>query len=234
MLTEKVFTIKEISQHLRVPEDAILNEVTAGRLRVVRVGEHVRVLGSDFNAYLTADFRMAGTKPLTSAATTQDHEKLSPLDLSPASPFDHTWPAMKGEAKTTEQFTDAREGIVSDSGRELHIKIGFTSRDSAGKRRRRSLVLVDRYPTVEFVAADEAPKGRMASIIRGRDGKQLPVGATLPPEYKDLSVGPYNEVVRGPRASNGMAVICESQDVATMVRHALIRHRFREARATNK
>ncbi len=30
MFSEKVFTIEEISQHLRVPEDAILSEVTAG------------------------------------------------------------------------------------------------------------------------------------------------------------------------------------------------------------
>jgi excisionase family DNA binding protein len=234
MLSEKVFTIEEISQHLRVPEDAILKEVTAGRLRALRVGEHVRVRESDFDAYLNADFEAAGGKAPTSSATATDNKKLNRLELSPANPFDHTWPARKGAVKTTERFTDAREGIVSDGGRERHIKIGFTSRNSAGKRRRRCLILVDRYPTVEFVAADEKPQGRMASIIRNRSGKQLPIGATLPPEYKDLPVGPYNEIVKGPRASNGVAVVCESQDVTTMVKHALIRQRFRETRATKQ
>ncbi len=59
----------------------------------------------------------------------------------------------------------------------------------------------------------KSPTGKMASIIRDRNGKQLPIGATLPPEYKELPVGAYNEVVKGPRASNGVAVVCESQDV---------------------
>lgn len=231
---EKVFTIEEISQHLRVPEDAMIKEIAAGRLRALRVGEHVRVRESDFNVYLNADFEAPDAKALTSAATTTQNKKLSPFELSPASSFAHTWPAKKGAVKTTEQFTDAREGVVSDGGRERHVKIGFTSRNSAGKRRRRCLILVDRYPTVEFVAADERPKGKMASIIRDRNGKQLPIGATLPPAYRDLPVGPYNEIVKGPRASNGVAVVCESHDVATMVKHALIRYRFREVRATNQ
>lgn len=234
VLSEKVFTIEEISQHLRVPEDAILKEVTAGRLRALRLGEYIRVREPDFNAYLNADFEVLDAKALTSAAAATENKKLSPLDLSPASSFEHTWPAKKGAVKTTERFTDAREGVVPDGGRERHVKIGFTLRNSAGQRRRRGLILVDRYPTVEFVAADERPNGKMASIIKDRNGKQLPVGATLPPEYKDLPVGPYNEIVNGPRASNGVAVVCESQDVATMVKHALIRYRFREARSANQ
>src|SRR5205809_1772559 len=37
------------------------------------------------------------------------------------------------------------------------------------------LILVDRYATVEFVSKDTSPKGSMASIIKDRHGKQLPV-----------------------------------------------------------
>jgi excisionase family DNA binding protein len=234
MFTEKVFTIEEISEHLRVPEDAVLQEVTAGRLRTLRIAGHVRVRESDFNAYLTASCEAPDATEIASAAPANEARKQNLFELSPAPPFDHTWPANKGAVKTTEQFVEARQGIVSDAGRERHVKIGFTLRSSAGKRRRRCLILVDRYPTVEFVAADEKPKGKMASIIRGRNGKQLPIGATLPPEYKDLPVGSYNEVVRGPRASNGVAVVCDSRDFATMVKHALVRYRFREGRAATR
>jgi excisionase family DNA binding protein len=222
MLSENVFTVEEISNHLRVPEDAVMAEVTAGRLRALNIAGHIRVRESDLNSYLSAEFQ----------ATSVSTAKKGSLNLTAVTDFDQTWPAVKGEPRSTERFTDAREGIVRDDGRERHIKIGFTFRKSAGKLRRRSLVLVNRYATVEFVAADERAEGKMASIIRGRDGKQLQIGATLPPEYKDLPVGPYNSVVQGPHASNGLAVICDSQDVETMVRHALIRYRFREARAS--
>ena len=54
----------------------------------------------------------------------------------------------------------------------------------------------------------------------------------LPPEYKNLPIGSYNEVVQGPRASNGVAVLCDSRDFAAMVKHALIRYKFREGRAS--
>jgi hypothetical protein len=70
----------------------------------------------------------------------------------------------------------------------------------------------------------------MASIIRDRNGKQLPVGATLPPEYQGLPVGPYRDVVVGPGASNGLAVICEAPDIDSMVKHALIRYQYRKDR----
>lgn len=234
MFTETVYTIEEISQHLRVPPDAILKEVGSGRLRAVRLGEHLRICESDFNSFLRSDFEAADGNPLTAAVVGSGIKTPQALEVSPTEPFDHTWPARKGAARTTEHFMEAREGIVSDRGRERHVKLGFTSRKSAGKLRRRCLVLVDRYPTVEFVAADEKPNGRMASIIKNRNGKQLPIGATLPPEYKDLPVEPYNELIKGPRASSGLAVVCDSRDFASMIEHALIRYRFREARALTK
>lgn len=206
--------------------------IRAGRLRVLRPGGHVRVRESDFKAYLDATSEELQRIEVESGGRVSATKKKQLIDLNPAPPFDHTWPSKKGAKKTTEHFTDAYEGIAPDGGRERHVKIGFTLRTSAGKRRRRCLVLVDRYPTVEFVAADEKATGKMASIIRGRNGKQLPTGATLPPEYKDLPIGSYNALVQGPRASNGVAVLCDSRDFTTMVKHALIRHKFREARAS--
>jgi len=110
------------------------------------------------------------------------------------------------------------------------VRVGFTERYTAGKDRRRSLVLINRYPTVEFGSADTSGTGLMASIIKDRSGRQVPVGAQLPPEYANLRVGPYQQVVVGLGASNGLAVICESDDVRTMVIHALIRYQYRKDR----
>src|SRR5690349_18662660 len=143
MLTEKVFTVEEISQHLRVPEGAVLQEVTNGRLRALDVGGHVRVRESDFNAYLNATFEKRDAEG-TSEGFAADAKKQDFLELRQAPSFDHTWPAVKGAVKTTEHFTEALEGVVPGGGRARHVKIGFTFRKSAGKRRRRCLILVDR------------------------------------------------------------------------------------------
>jgi hypothetical protein len=70
----------------------------------------------------------------------------------------------------------------------------------------------------------------MASIIRDRAGKHLPVGANVPPEYTDFRIEGYRDIVVGPGAPNGLAVICNQDDVQTMVRHALIRYRYRAER----
>jgi hypothetical protein len=231
MFAENVFTIEEVGQHLRVPEDAIRREIATGRLRVLDVAGFIRVRESDLNAYLSSHVGKDEAKTLLMTAVSESGGKnQSSFQLKTALDFTYTWPAKKGAKKPVEQFTGVREGVALYRGKEYHVKMGFTYRHSAGKRRRRSLVLVDRYATVEFVAADEKTTGKMASIIKDRNGKQLPVGATLPPEYQGLPVAPYSEVVVGAGASNGLAVVCESNDIHTMIKHALIRYRFREER----
>jgi hypothetical protein len=232
MFTENVFTIEEVSQHLRVPEDAIRREIGAGRLLALDVAGFIRVRESDLTAYLNAHLEKEDAKAvLTSAVVENEVKNQNPFQLSPAPDFTYTWPAKKGAKKPTEQYTGVREGVASYRGKEYRVKMGFTFRQSAGKRRRRCLFLIDRYATVEFVAADEKTSGKMAAIIRDRNGKQLPVGATLPLEYQGLPVAPYSDVVVGAGASNGLAVVCDSEDFATMLKHALIRYRFREERA---
>jgi excisionase family DNA binding protein len=209
MPLENVFTIEEISQHFRVPLDAIQREIDSGRLRTIEIGGFVRVRESDLDSLLNPERK-------------NDTKDRNALVLDPTPEFSHTWPDKK-----VERFIEAHEGLASYGGKEYRVKLGFTVRNSAGRHRRRCLVLVDRYATVEFVAADEKSNGKMASIIKDRDGKQLPVGATLPPEYEGIPVGPYRDVVVGSGASNGLAVVCEQRDFDVMVKHALIRYRFR-------
>ena len=218
MFSEKVYTLEEVAEHFRVPIEAIHEEITSGHLRAKNVGGHMRILESDLNAY------KAGANGSAQAFNSSTQSDAS-VNLGDAPDFSHTWPDSK-----MEQFSDVREGTATYAGRNYHVKVGFTMRPSAGKTRRRSLVLIDRYPTVEFVSAGTEKNGLMASIIKDRSGKQLPVGVAPPVEYTNLRVGPYQAVVVGPGAPNGLAVICSSDDIQTMVRHALIRYRYRQER----
>lgn len=222
MFNEQIYTLEEVAKHLRVPVEAVRSEIASGRLKATRVAEYVRIRESDLNAFKNG--------PLNSLSVPTSRNDLQPsLDLGEASDFSYTWPN-----KNTEHFTSAKEGVLTDAGTNYHVKIGFTVRKSAGKKRRRSLVLINRYPTVEFVSADAGGQGPMASIIRDPAGKQLPTGARLPAEYSGLRIGPYRDIVTGPGAPNGLAVLCDPHDVESMARHGVIRYRYRADRNQNR
>jgi hypothetical protein len=217
MLNEKVYTPEELAEHCKVPLEALNDEIAKGHLRVKKIAGYVRILEADWHAYITG---VNGSPQATSAVQLDVS-----INLGDAPSFSHTWPDGKKE-----KFTDVHEGTATYGGRSYHVKVGFTTRDSAGKTRRRSLVLIDRYPTVEFVNAGTNGNGLMASIIKDRSGKQVPVGVVPPAEYANVRVGPYQDVVVGPGASNGLAVISNSDDIQTMVLHGLIRYRYRKER----
>lgn len=222
MFRENVYTLEEVSQHLRVPAEAVQKEIAAGRLRAIDVAGYLRVCESDLNKYKgEAQARSTSTGTYTPPPDDQT------CMLKPTNNFRYKWPDGKDE-----EFTDAQEGTASYGGRTHHVKLGFTIRHSAGKPRRRCLILVDRYATVEFVAAeqDTSPQSLMASIIKDRKGKQLPVGARVPPEYQGIRIGPYRSVVDGSGAPNGLAVLCEASDDNAMIKHALIRYKYRGER----
>lgn len=217
MLDEKVFTVEEVSEYLRVPVEVVLREVAEGRLEAMRIAGFIRIDEPALVAYKNQ------------AKTTSIQNSKAPKDISlklkTTADFSHVWPDGKNE-----KFTEVQEGVASYLGREYHIKLGFTNRQAVGTLRRRCVVLVDRYPTVEFVGADTNKTGMLASIIRNRQAKQVTSEAMVPQEYQRLPVGGYREIVNGTGAPNGLAVICKQDDFQTMVRHALIRHRYREER----
>lgn len=216
MPLETIYMPEEVADYLRVTIDAVEQAIAKGDLKAIRVGNYVRISESDLKTFLTGSPATTSSKPAA----------IAKAGFSPGKDFTFTWPDKKKE-----QFTNVTEGTVSYRGRTRHVRIGFTVRNSAGKPRRRSLVLVDRYATVEFVSKDTSLKGPMASIIKDRQGKQVPVGAAPPAEYASLPTGPYQQVVSGPGASNGLAVICNSDDLDVMVQHALIRYTYRQERA---
>jgi hypothetical protein len=207
---------------LKVPVDAVRAEITSGKLQALTVHDYVRIRESALNVYKSEAF--AG--PAQPRETKNDNAP----HLTAAADFEHTWPDKKHE-----KFTNVCEGVAAYAGRNYHLKVGFTTRISAGKDRRRSLVLVDRYPTVEFVSASTSSKSsQMASIIKDREGKQLPAGSAPPQEYAGLTVGAYRDVVTGAGAPNGLAVLCSSDDFATMVQHPLIRYHYRRQRGAKR
>ncbi|MFB3915760.1 MAG: helix-turn-helix domain-containing protein [Terriglobales bacterium] len=229
MFSEAIYTLEEVAQHLRVPVEAVRQEIEAGRLTALNVAGLVRIGESDLNAYKNQARAIAPpaarSSPASSAAPVNGD---SFLKLHNGADFTHRWPDA-----SKEDYKDVHEGVASYGGRTYHVKLGFTVREAAGKKRLRSLVLVDRYATVEFAGADDnlTDSSLIASVIKDRSGKQLPAGAAVPPEYQGLPIGSYREVVDGPGASNGMAVVCQASDFETMVKHALIRYTYRAERS---
>lgn len=226
---ENIYTVEEISKHLRVPLEAVQKEIDSGRLQALDIAGHLRITELALAEYmnnvrLKPNKNEAWQRPQDTGA--QEREEW--LSLQSASDFVHRWPDNKEE-----EYRNAREGVAISAGRQYHIKLGWTIRKSAGEERRRWLVLVDRYPTVEFVTCnDHGENGAeyTVSIIRDRKGKQVPALAAVPPEYKDLQTAVYSTKVKGPGTSNGQAVVCAANDFHTMVRHALIRTRYRQER----
>ena len=52
MFEDEVFSIEEVSQHLRVPTEAVMTEVASGKLRAFIVaGEYFRVAGDDYEMH---------------------------------------------------------------------------------------------------------------------------------------------------------------------------------------
>ncbi len=217
MALVNMHTMEQVANSLQVAEEEIQKEITNGRLQAVRIGSHIRISDAALNDFINraSTTMVQPTKPAA--------QQQSDIRLQQAPNFFHIWPDKKKE-----KFVDVQEGVAEYLGGNYQVKVGFTTRHSAGKDRRRSLVIINRYPTVEFVSADTKAGGRMASIIRDRAGKQLPVGANVPQEYAGLPVAPYKDVVAGPGAANCMAVICEHDEIEIMVRHALIRFRYRQ------
>jgi len=210
----------EAAANLRVPPKTVLEEIEAGRLNVVRVGGELRIRKEDL---------------LTPG---RDHSPPRPTgeflldEVEPAPAFRWKWPSEKGttnEEQCPEAFrTRAR---ISD-GRVLPILIGVTQRTAAGKERKRILVVVDGSPVVEFVGGDDPHV--VAGIVKpeGDSQRHLRNGEPVPPAYESLDTRPYNEVVRGPHASSGIAVVCDESDYKTMILHALIRWTVKKDRGS--
>jgi hypothetical protein len=212
---EAVLTLQEVSQHLRLPIEVVREEISAGHLRVMNFAGHIRVSESDLSRF-EEQAKSPSLLVAQLGAVSDDS-----LQLRPASPFIQKWPDG-----SEERYDNSQEGTVRYLGTEFGVKLGFCRRNAAGCLRVRALVLIDRYPTVEFAGVDGTigGAGLIASVIKDRRRRHIPVGSEIPPEYQAFQVSSYRDVVNGPGAPSGLAVICAQTDYVTMVRHALIRY----------
>ena len=226
---DNIYTVEEVSKHLRVPQEAVQKEIESGRLQAFEVSGHIRISESALGEYK----RLAILKSGMAGRNNSHSSRVGlQLNLSSAPNFIQHWPDGK-----VEEYQDVHEGMATYEGREYHLKLGWTFRKTGGEKRQRWLVIVDKYPSVEFVKSNDDGLGGTefaASIIKDRRGKQVPPLATLPLEYEQLPNGTYSDYVKGRGIPNGQAVVCAVDDFETMVRHGLIRYRYREDRRKQK
>lgn len=140
-------------------------------------------------------------------------------------PFEYSWPDSN-----MENHDKAYKSTILIGGQQKAITIGFTWRWSAGRLRRRANIFLGTppklYPIVVFSGANDFETSqRMASVIKLRNGQQARNQSDLPSEYLQsiFMVKPFRNVVDGPYASKGLAVIVKEDDLTAMARHAQIR-----------
>src|SRR5215813_4086652 len=155
MLEEDIYTVEEVSQHLKVPVQAVQEEIASGKLRAMKVGRFVRI-----SQHALADYKNAASASAESMFQNASKSQDTWLHLAPAADFGHTWPDG-----TAEHFQHVQEGTASYAGREYHVRLGFTVRDTTGRRRTRCALFVNRYPAVEFVKAEETDRVEPAASI---------------------------------------------------------------------
>jgi excisionase family DNA binding protein len=208
---------EEVASYLRVRPETVYEDITAGRLNAIRIGNELRIRKEDLLSTSSAPDHVVTSAPGESLVVAQ-------IERAPA--FEWKWPSEKSLAKENkpEKFAEAyRTSVRLSDGRVLPILIGITDRSAAGKPdRERILIIVNGAPTVEFVGSDDSRI--VAGTIKpdGNSQRHLRNGEPLPPAYASLDTRPYNEIVCGPHASHGIAVVCDADDYNTMVLHAVI------------
>jgi excisionase family DNA binding protein len=215
---DQVLTLVEAAAFLRLPDDEVAAMINARTLPGVRVGADYRIYRASMLAWLN------GGHVVSMTSSSKPPPLLQPTQLSfqKDKPFKYRWPNDFDEA-----YSEAYSTTVGNDEVKV-IRIGFCERESGGRLRKRALVLLDGYPTVEFTGANDFNKSRlMAGIIKMADKKQVHPSQGVPPEYQGFRVEPYNEHVIGPRCSQHLAVICKKIDLEVMANHALIRRRLK-------
>lgn len=219
-----IFTPKEIAEHLKIGEGVILHEIESGALRGFRVGQEWRCSEGELLSYIRGQMGRVEARQTQPIRTT---EYSSTWDMSEIGPFVFDWPKKGGGVKP-ERYEGGYEVTADVNSKEYTFKIGFGNRKSAGRVRPRFTIWLGNRAIVEFAGGNNYESdGLLAGIIRLKNGKQL-TSQRIPDEYRNFRIERYNSVVRGPRASTGMAVIVHKDDIKSMLEHAMIRCSWKE------
>lgn len=204
---------------LSVSVSDIRAEVRAGRLRAIQVNGHDRIIAG------TLEEMLAGLTPSESKApvpATSETGTAVGLTWVPAPGFAHLWPDS-----STEEYPTAYQTDVVVHGTRYPLVIGYGMRDTAGMNRRRVTAFLirgnTRYPLVEFVGGNEFERDRLLAAVIKVDGKHCTEPEEVPTELASLDIRRYREVVDGPYAARGMAVVVEESDRDGIAAYALFR-----------
>jgi hypothetical protein len=228
-----VLTVALAAERLLTTTETLTAELNLGRLRGFKVGAEWRTTEEDLLAFI-------GHPKEVAAKETAVHEAVFPpqvgLEWRKVPPFPFAWPRRAGvNPNDVTEIHDrgAFGATVPFRGRHLRIRIGFTQRTAAGmdKRERVNVFLESNsslVPLVQFVGAnDYKTTGRLASVIKVKEGRHLRPGQSVPAEYQDLPRCVYSEVVVGRNAARSVAVLAHSDDLTLMARHGLIRAQWK-------
>lgn len=218
----KVFTSQEIATILQVEDADILTECEAGRIKAVKIGGKWRVTENSLRNFLGAvaqsDDAARATPPASEGVA---------VTWQPTSAFKHTWP--NGD---TESYASGFEADVNLPEGRTHFVVGYTNRKTVGMMRRRVVVFRGRIsqlqPLVEFAGVNDHAKSQMvASVMKDRDNRHVKSVAEVPTEYSGIPTTLYSDVVVGPYAAHSIAVFVKEDERDTMLRHAIIRARYK-------
>ena len=233
---ENVMLPEEVAKWWRVDLSAILRLIETGRLPAFPIGSDYRIRETDVLAFMEGRAPSVPNDPSAGKKIHLDVDDKTLKLFLKIDPFKHTWPAVKDTEPFVEEYDEAFEVEipVEKRTRSWNMVIGFCHRESAGRLRRRAVVFwgdpsssTTLYPVVQFTGGnDYGTNQEMASTIRDRHGKkQIRDMGLLPKEYAQsgLRIGGYRDVVDGPYASRGLAVIATRDDLASMAVHAWLR-----------
>jgi len=214
-----VYTPKQIAETTQTSEEVVIAELESGNMHGFKIGNEWRVSETQLIEFMKGEKMHNSNTGLMIpdlCATEIDWEKVEP--------FTYAWPD-----RSEETYSEVYQATINiSSGRHI-IKIGYTTRKAAGmKDRVRVIVFMtvgnQLFPVVEFAGANDFDKTqKIVSFIKNREGRHVQSKEQLPHEYDDMPTCIYSDIVNGPYASNGLAVVTNKSDMATMVRHALIR-----------
>lgn len=222
----RIWTAQEVAEYLKVGEEAVVKEFDSGELRGFRVGEEWRCTDSHLYSYVGKGVELSLVRGITS--------EVGEGSFVPISPFVYRWPKKKSAPieEAEEAYEEAYETTrdIGTGGRSLLFTVGFANREIGGELRRRVTVWLDKNrPLVEFAGChDYDTSGILASVIKLPNNKQLRPTEPIPAEYTDFKTVIYESVVRVAGASRNLAIVVHKGDLESMVRHAIIRARWKK------
>lgn len=221
-------TVKEVATYLKVSEAVVLQELESGNLRGFKAGEVWRCSSEDLLNYIRSKRTVVETKETNLLVQSTPPVVETSTGFTEVGPFVFKWP-KKGGGGSDANYEKCYKTVRLIDGRHYTFRIGFGEREVAGQVRCRVTIWIGGRAIVEFAGSNDfETDGLLAGVIKLPDGSQLSPYQEPPSEYMGFKIAEYNSVVQGPRASSNMAVVVHKNDLESMLKHAIIRARWKK------